>query len=46
MSNFPREYNALVENDPAFGPDYCVKDISLLMVPRNSILGRRSAGRG
>lgn len=38
MLSFPQEYNTLVENDPKLGPDYCVKDISLLMVPRGNML--------
>lgn len=46
MTNFSREYNALVESDPALGLGYCVKDMSLLMVPRDSILGRRSVYPG
>lgn len=52
MVVFPRDYNRRVEKDPRFGPDYCIRDISLLVVPRGSrlrgrcmVLVRESADR-
>jgi hypothetical protein len=36
MINSPHEYNMLVANDPALGPGYCVRDIDLLLVHRES----------